>query len=318
MCTARDLLAHRSGLPAFTGDNLEALGFSRAEVMQRIRYLESPYSFRERAGYSNPGIFVAGMLAAKVGGASYEELIARRLFEPLGMFKSGVSFRDHDTKANVADAHMLNPDGTTKMVKWDNSDILGPAGEITSTANDLAHFAQMQLNDGRFNGKQIVSAESIHQMHKPAMVEEPSFAEMAPIDADSGFSYGLGWGVYHYKGHKILEKSGARMGMRSTVVLIPDKKLGFVVLCNQNLTVLPEAVRAYLMESMVERSGEDLQAKIRAANESIQKMFCLKQDTEVHCARSKDESRQKEWVLDAEIGAIAFAVGESDRNGNLA
>jgi CubicO group peptidase (beta-lactamase class C family) len=134
----------------------------------------------------------------------------------------------------------------------------------------------MQLKEGNIDGRQIISAQSVREMHKPAMVDEPSFAEMAPIDEHSGFAYGLGWGIYHYKGHEIIEKGGARLGMRSIVVLVPDKKLGIVVLANQNLTVLPEAVRAYLMEKMVEPSGRDLQADIRNANHSIQKMFANK------------------------------------------
>ncbi|MBS1993217.1 MAG: serine hydrolase [Cyanobacteria bacterium SZAS LIN-3] len=270
--TPKDLLAHRTGLPAFTGDSLEALGFSREESMRRFRYIEPACSFREKANYSNPGLVVAGELAARLGGDSYENLIKKEIFEPLAMKRSGVTAQDH-SKENVADAHMPIPGGGAKVIPWDASDTFGPAGEINSTANDMARFVQLQLNSGKIDGRQIISAESIKEMHTPAMVDEPSFAEMPPIDDNCGLSFGLGWGVYYYKGHTILEKGGARAGMRSVVVLVPDKKIGVVVLSNQNLNVLPEAIRAYVLDKMVAPAGVDLQGQISEVNQKIIKMF---------------------------------------------
>jgi CubicO group peptidase (beta-lactamase class C family) len=272
-CTPRDLLAHRCGLPAFGGDTLEAIGYSREEILHRIRYIKPACTFRERANYSNPGIFMAGMMAAHAANTTYETLLETRLFEKLQMTRSGWSYKDYDTKSNVAEGHDIGADGTQHAVAWDDDFGLGPAGEITSTANDLAHFVQMQLSDGRFNGMQIVSPESIREMHKPAIVSDPTFAEMPPIDEHSNFSFALGWDVYCYKGHQIIEKAGARLGVRSIIVLVPDKKLGFVVLANENMTMIPEAIRAYLIDKMVEPAGVDLQAMIRAKNEQLQKVF---------------------------------------------
>ncbi|MBZ0190015.1 MAG: serine hydrolase, partial [Candidatus Obscuribacterales bacterium] len=273
MCTPRDLLAHRSGLPAFDGSNLEALGFKRAEILRRIRYIKPHYSFREEAGYSNPAFLAAGMIASAIGGKSYEDMIRTNIFEPLKMTSSGLSHHDRKDRVNVADAHKPIGDRQSAVVPWDDHDPMAPAGAITSTIHDMANWVRMWLDEGSFEGKQVLTPQTVKEMFKPAMVETPGFAEMAPIDQDSGFSYGLGWGMYYYKGHKIIEKGGARTGMRSIVVLVPDKKLGFVVLANQNLTVVPEAVRAFLMESLLAPSGRDLQAEISAANDQVVKNF---------------------------------------------
>ncbi len=274
--TPKDLLAHRTGLPAFTGDNLEALGFTREESFRRFKYIEPSCSFREKANYSNPGFVCAGMLAARLGGDTYENLIKKEIFAPLGMTRSGVTSKDRDTAGNVADAHMPLPDGGSKVIGWDGSDTFGPAGCLNSTAKDMAQWMRMQLNEGKIDGRQIISAESIKEMHTPAMVDEPSFAEMAPIDEHSGLSFSPGWAVYHYKGHEIIEKGGARAGMRSVVVLCPDKKFGVAVMANQNLTVLPEAIRAYLLDKMVAPAGRDLQAEISAANQMVIRTFTQK------------------------------------------
>ncbi len=273
--TIRDLLAHRTGLPAFTGDNLERLGFGRPELLRRIRFFKTTHSFREKASYSNPAYLTAGMVAARVGGASWEDLVKARLFEPMGMTQSGVSVKDRDRSNNVAEAHFAKPDGEPYVVPWNNHDPMGPAGSITSTAADMARWVRMQLGEGRLDGKQIISAKSIREMHTPAMVETPTFAELPPIDRYSGFSYGLGWGIYHYQGSEIIEKGGAQAGMRSAVVLVPSKKAGIVILANMNLTVLPEAIRAKFLELVVAPAGRDVQAEIRRAHAAIKKTFSM-------------------------------------------
>jgi len=275
MVTPRDLLAHRSGLPPFTGDLLEPLGYDRKEILRRIRYIRPQWSFREKAGYSNPGFFAAGMLAAREGGKSWDELVHERLFRPLGMNSSGTSHRDWEKSTNYAAAHVVAADGGLEVVPWDNHDPLGPAGSITSNAKDMAQWLRMQLNDGEVDGVRVLSAEAVREMHKPAMVETPTFAELPPIDERSGFSYGLGWGVYHFNGYEIIEKGGARAGMRSVAVLVPQKRLGVAVFANRNLTVLPEAVRAFVLEAYLGRAPYDLQARIQQADEQIQKTFSV-------------------------------------------
>jgi CubicO group peptidase (beta-lactamase class C family) len=63
--TVRDLLAHRTGLPAFTGDLLGEMGYDREEVLARARYLTPQGTFRETANYSNVGFLMAGMLTGE-------------------------------------------------------------------------------------------------------------------------------------------------------------------------------------------------------------------------------------------------------------
>ena len=273
MVTARDLLAHRSGLPAHTGNLFDALGHERKEVLRRIRFMKPNHSFREKAGYSNLGYFAAGMLASRAGRQSWEQLVEERLFGPLGMDSSGVSTNDWKTTPNHAAAHLPRPDGGFDVHPWDNHDTLGPAGSITSTAFDMSRWVRMHLNGGVLNGRRILSAEVVREMQKPAMVATPTFAELPPIDEHSGYAHGLGWDSYHFAGHEIIEKGGAGAGMRSCVTLVPEKKLGIVVLANRNLTVLPEAVRAYVLAAYVGTDGRDLQAEIRQKSREIDHLF---------------------------------------------
>ena len=101
--TSRDLLAHRTGLPSFGGDLLGKLGYSSAEILQRIRYIEPATSFRNWANYSNVGFFVAGELLAQRANSSWEQVHSGSFFAPLNMERTG--FAANLDGANVAVPH---------------------------------------------------------------------------------------------------------------------------------------------------------------------------------------------------------------------
>ena len=266
--TVRDLLAHRTGLPAFTGDLLGEMGYDREEVLARARYLTPQGTFRETANYSNVGFLTAGMVAEKVTSSAWEEVVRTKFFEPLGMTRSGfglVSLEGTNVSANHAD----RPGEPVRAVPPDDSDVFAPAGGVTSTAHDLAQWMRMLLAEGQFNDTQVLQAATVQEMFTPAMVSQPSFSETAPIGADTGFDYTLGWAAYYYKGHKVIEKGGALSGVRTVIVLVPDQKLGVAVLANLNLTMLPEAVRAHVLEAYLGASGRDLQGEIKAQHAAL-------------------------------------------------
>jgi CubicO group peptidase (beta-lactamase class C family) len=128
---------------------------------------------------------------------------------------------------------------------------------------------RMLLAEGQFDDTQVLQAATVQEMFTPAMVSQPSFSETAPIGADTGFDYTLGWAAYYYKGHKVIEKGGALSGVRTVIVLVPDQKLGVAVLANLNLTMLPEAVRAHVLEAYLGASGRDLQGEIKAQHAAL-------------------------------------------------
>lgn len=271
--TPRDLLAHRTGLPAFKGDLFDHLGYTREEVIQRIRYIDPACSFREKANYSNVGYFLAGEVAAYAAGAAWEDVVTENLLKPLSMTRSRFT-KTLDEQSNVASPHAIVA-GEIKTISNNRQLVLAPAGAMTSTASDLSHYMVMLLNDGSYNGTEVLKKDSIEQMFTPAMVDQPGFAELPPISENTGFDYGLAWGIYYWKDHKILEKGGALDGMRSIVVLVPEIKLGIAVLANMNLTVLPEAVRAYILEQYLGKADYDMQAEIRQRSKKLESMLGL-------------------------------------------
>src|SRR5262249_38464049 len=92
--TIRDLFNHRSGLPGTAGDDLEIIGYDRAEILRRLRYVKPSSSFRSGYSYSNFGLTEGGVAAAAAAGKSWEDVSQEKLFGPLGMHLT--SYRHDD------------------------------------------------------------------------------------------------------------------------------------------------------------------------------------------------------------------------------
>jgi CubicO group peptidase (beta-lactamase class C family) len=269
--TERDLLAQRTGWPEFTGDQLDSFGYDRAEILRRLRFFKPRYSLREVAQYSNPGFFVAGEVAARCAKQSWNDLVEQRLFTPLEMSRSGTvikALRD----SNATAAHAL-VDGKIAVVEPSELDVTGAASSGTSTAADMSKLLLMFLNKGTYNGKRILKPETVEEIFKRSMVSKIDFTDLPPISDKTGFYYGLGVGSYDYAGHQIIEKGGALAGVRTIIVLVPDKNAGIVILANLNLTALPEAVRAYFLNQLLGIDPEADQKEILARNEQLKKLM---------------------------------------------
>ena len=269
--TERDLLAQRTGWPAYTGDQLDSFGYDRAEILRRLRFFKPRYSLREVAQYSNPGFFVAGEVAARCAKQSWNDLVEQRLFKPLEMSRSGTVIKAlKDSNATAAHAFV---DGKIAVVEPTELDVTGAASSGTSTAADMSKLMLMFLNKGTFKDKRILKPETVAEMFKRSMVSAIDFTDLPPISDATGFYYGLGIGSYDYAGHQIVEKGGALAGVRTIIVLVPDKNAGIVVLANLNLTAFPEAVRAYFLNQLLGIDPEADQKKIFALNENLKKLM---------------------------------------------
>ncbi|MBC2603342.1 serine hydrolase domain-containing protein [Puniceicoccus vermicola] len=276
----KDFLVHRSGFPGFFGDLFDHLGYSRADIRHRLRFVEPGYSFRDHPEYSNIGFFLAGEMVAQAGGNSFESVLEETILTPLQMKETGKAetLLEQDPD-NFAAAHIWKDDAFA-VVPHNLSKVFVSAGGLASNATDLANYVQMLVTDGSFEGKTVVSKKALETIFEPVITSEVGFSEFPPIDENSGFDYSPGWGVYHYNGVKVLEKGGALDGVRTLLVLVPQEKFGIAILSNMNLTALPEAVRAGLLQQMFGETGEeDLQPEIRHRADQIDEMLFGSDDT---------------------------------------
>jgi CubicO group peptidase (beta-lactamase class C family) len=237
--TLRDMFAHRSGLPDHAGDLLEDMGWDRDAILYRLRYQKPGSSFRSHYAYTNFGFTEAAVAAAKASGQSWEALSATRLYRPLGMSNTSSRFADFAASANRARGHVMS--GGEWVAKYTRDpDAQSPAGGVSSSARDMAQWLRLQLARGKLGGTQIVDAASLDETHRPQILRMPPDNPM--VDR-AGF-YGLGWNIdYDAAGRIHWSHSGAfDLGAATCVNLLPQQRLGIVVLTNAQPIGVPEAV----------------------------------------------------------------------------
>ena len=237
--TLRDMFCHRSGLPDHAGDTLEDMGYSRAEVLHRLRYQRPDSSFRSRYAYTNFGLTAAAVAAAVAAGNSWEDLSADRLYRPLGMRNTSSRVADFLSAANRARGHVrLGGQWVAKYTR--HPDAQSPAGGVTSSVRDMTSWMRLQLGRGKFAGAEIIKQPGLDETHIPQIV---SRQPQNPAIDYPGF-YGLGWNInYNKQGQIIWGHSGAFSSGNATAVnLIQAEQLGIISLTNAEPIGLPEAV----------------------------------------------------------------------------
>lgn len=239
--TMRDIVTHRTGL--IRHDLLwSGSPWSREEIIRRIGFVPLSYGFRTTFQYQNIMFTAAGVAVGNTAGSSWEEFTKRRIFDPLGMKSANFSVNDAQKSSDHATPHGKRG-ATIDTIAWRNIDNVGPAGSINASVRDLTNWIRLHLNEGEVDGKRLISAENVREMHMPQMVirNEGRWQLFFPPTETSQLSYGLGWFINDYRGHKLVMHGGTIDGFRASIMLVPKAKLGVAVLANLNGTQMPEA-----------------------------------------------------------------------------
>ena len=233
--TIRDLVTHRSGLGLGAGDLMfwpDKSHFTISDVIHNLRYLKPVSDFRSKYDYDNLLYVVAGEVLSKVSGKNWDQFIEERLFQPLQMNRSRASWNRVKDTINVIAAH-APIDGKVQVINRYTNPIIDAAAGIYSSASDMAHWAILQINDGRYGvnlDQQLFSVKEHTEMWTPQTI--------IPVTATPPYNthfsaYGLGWFLSDVKGYKQVTHTGGLEGMVTQVTLLPELKLGIIVLTNQ-------------------------------------------------------------------------------------
>ncbi len=242
----RDLLCHRLGFETFQGDFMYFdSDLSAQQVYEKFAKVKPLYSFRSKWGYTNAAFGVAGEVIQKASGKTWAEYLTQNIFTPLGMNNTLALSKGIHTATNKALAHTVVMNELRK-IPFGNIDNIAPAGSISSSASDMSKWVMALLNNGKLGGKEIIPAGAIAQTRTPHSI----MGNGGHMFNKAHFNlYGLGWFLEEYAGRKIVAHTGGVNGFVTSVCLIPEEKLGIVVLTNTDANNFFEALRNEIQDA---------------------------------------------------------------------
>jgi CubicO group peptidase (beta-lactamase class C family) len=224
-----DLLSHRLGFASYQGDfTYWSSNLNRLQVIQKMSLIEPAYSFRSGYGYCNAAYVTAGELIPAITGKSWEQTVRESILTPLKMDKTLMLAREFKNAENAASPHTM-VDYKLKSIPIANIDNLAPAGSMSSNAEDMAKWLLVQLANGEIDGKQIIPAEALQTTRTASSIV---FTDTRDNQETHFYLYGFGLFISDRNGKIVYSHLGGIDGFLSTVMFVPEDKLGIVVLTN--------------------------------------------------------------------------------------
>ena len=245
MITARDLLAHRAGLPRYDATFMFNEVLTRDHVMENLRHMKPVQDLRSAFLYTNYGYMLAAVLYEELAGISWEEGMGRDIFSPLNMSGSNLTLEELLSDPDFSKGYYLD-DGQPAEVPYLPMDALAPAGSINAGVADMAKWLKFNIGALDDASSQPISAMGLQAMRTPVV---PTAARIGPHISHQG--YGLGWLVESYRGYYHVHHGGVTPGYSALVSFLPEEDLGIAVLCNHSGSSLPQVVSYTAMDRLL-------------------------------------------------------------------
>lgn len=218
--TLRQLLSHRAGIaresPVGSYFDDSEPGIER--TVRSFAGTRLVYRPGERTKYSNVGPTIAGYIVERLTGKPFSKLAREALLDPLGMASSSFEPDREAIRKDLADAFMVDFEGRFfPAPKFSLGTI--PAGNLYSSASDLARFLVALFAGGEIEGRRVIGREALESMFR-----------VQPPGTSAATGFGLGFYVGRFDGRRTVGHDGAVYGFASALLALPEEKLGAVVL----------------------------------------------------------------------------------------
>jgi CubicO group peptidase (beta-lactamase class C family) len=249
---AFDLVAQRSGLPPQVNHLLGLSGYPQSALIRSLRHVEPVSSFRTTFAYTNVTHMLAGRIVSDLAGAPDWNAVARReLLDPLRMTETSFTAEAITAAANHAEGYRWTPNGTIEVPFEPLFPYgFGAAGNLNSTVEDLARWVRLQLGHGSFEGRRIVSAESLAYLRRPKVA----------VDDDT--AYAMGWYLTRTPNGTFIWHYGATNGFGAFFGLLPERDVEVIVLSNAANMGLPDALGTWALDRLLDNPAVDYVADV--------------------------------------------------------
>ena len=221
--TPHHLLSNSAGIRDFAAP---VMSNDDASLGNMLRAWKDDVFFAEQGeiySYSSAGFWLSGFVIEDLYGKPYADAMDELIFKPVGMERT--TFRPFlAITYPFATGHALDAGKPVIIRPMFNNTAMWPAGSIFSNAKDLSRWVIALLNDGRVEGKHLLSTSLVNQLkgHHVAV----------PGDADSYYGYGLT--IFKFKDLEFVAHGGFSRGYGSMIQMVPSKKFAVIVLTNKS------------------------------------------------------------------------------------
>lgn len=247
--TIRDALGHRSGLPRHDLTWLNNSELKLQEIIDRLKFLPLAFPHRARMHYQNHMFALASLLVEKISGKPWQDFVREKILDPLGMdstYTGGKEYRDKNLKTMSEPYNFA--DSKFEKLPFNYLDNMGCAGCMSSTVRDLDKWVRLNLGGGEFEGKRIYSEEMAKNLHNPQMIIKANEMMSYEFEECDFTSYGQGWFIESYRGHKLVHHGGTIDGYKTLAGFLPNNGIAFSVLTNANANQTPTALGYYICD----------------------------------------------------------------------
>lgn len=173
--------------------------------------------------YSSPGFWLSGFVVEELYGKPYADAMTELLFKPVGMERTTLRPFMAITYP-FAIGHAVENGKPVILRPLFNNVATWPAGSIWSNGKDLSRWVIALLNDGKLDGKQVLSSSIINQMVQ----------HHVPVPGETDSYYGYGLTIFKYKGLEFVLHGGFSRGYGSMIQMVPSRKFAVIVLTNKS------------------------------------------------------------------------------------
>jgi len=235
--TLRDMLSHRTGITRHDTIWYKS-DFNRKELFERLKYLEPQEPMREAFLYNNLMFAAVGYMIELQSGKTWEQFVRERILQPLDMRSTGytIAHMVEQPEHGVGFTERRDSFELYRIPYYEDIAGVAPCGAIVSNIADLSHWLIALMNDGKYQGKQVLPAAVLKQTLQPAIALPNTAAEQRGYWEVLNAAYGMGRQTAIYRGHLMTFHGGDLPGFHSQVSFLPKEHIGVLVFVVGNHT----------------------------------------------------------------------------------
>ncbi len=228
--TLRDMLSHRTGITRHDSIWYRS-PFTRAELFERLRYLEPSEPPRQTFLYNNMMYMAVGQLIEIQTGQTWEEFVRQRILEPLDMPSTHYSVTAMASQEDCGVPYTERRGSTEihRIPYYEDTAGIAPAGAIISNIEEMSHWLIALMNEGRYAGRQVLPPSVLRATLEPAIALPNTEGETRGFWEVLNQAYGMGRSSAAYRGHLVTFHGGALNGFHSQVSFMPNDRIGVIV-----------------------------------------------------------------------------------------